>query len=142
MNNINNVISDFENASINNGLAQEEGNANQANKFYRVIEKRRTWLIEHDELHNEKFLELLNHENDYVRLHAACALLHVENERALNTLSELTINKGILGFSAKMTISEYQKGHIWATNLIMKRIYRIVNVGSKEAFGIYKRVFF
>jgi hypothetical protein len=32
-----------------------------------------------------------------------------------------------------MTISEYQKGHIWATNLIMKRIYRIVNVGKKEA---------
>ena len=112
MNDINDVIFDFVNASINNGIAQENGNANQANKYYRVIEKRRKWLIDHNELCNANFVELLNHENDYVRLHASCALLHVKNDDAINTLSDLAKENGILGFSAEMTISEYKKGHI------------------------------
>lgn len=112
MNDINNIILDFVDASINNGIAQEDGNANQANKYYRVIEKRKKWLVDHDELCNANFLELLNHENDYVRLHVSCALLHVKNKDAVNTLSDLAKKEGILGFSAEMTISEYEKGHI------------------------------
>lgn len=112
MNDINNIILDFVNASINNGIAQEEGKSNQANKYYRVLEKRKKWLVDHNELCNVKFLELLNHENEYVRLHVSCALLHVKNKEAINVLSDLAKKKGILGFSAKMTISEYEKGHI------------------------------
>ena len=112
MNDVNNIISDFVNASINNGIAQENGNANQANKYFRVIEKRRKWLIDHNELCNADFLNLLNHENDYVKLHVSCALLHVKDDEAINTVSYLTEKKGILGFTAKMTISEYKKGHI------------------------------
>lgn len=113
MNDVNTVILDFVNASINNGIAQEDGNANQANKYYRIIEKRKKWLIDHNEICNTNFLELLNHKNDYVKLHVACTLLHVKNnEEALNALSYLAEKKGILGFSAKMTISEYKKGHI------------------------------
>ena len=112
MNDVNNIISDFVDASINNGIAQEDGNANQANKYYRVIEKRKKWLIDHDELCNPDFLKLLNHENDYVRLHVSCALLHVKDREALNTLSYLSKKMGILGFTAEMTISEYKKGHI------------------------------
>lgn len=112
MNDVNNVILDFINASINNGVAQEDGNANQANKFYRVIEKRTKWLIDHNELCNPLFLELLHHENDYVRFHTSCALLHIESDDALNTLLELTEKRGLLGFSSKMTISEYRKGNI------------------------------
>ncbi len=84
----------------------------KANKFYTIIEKRKKWLVDHNELCNVNFLELLNHENDYVRLHVACALLHEKTEEALNTLKYLSEKKGILGFSAKMTISEYKKGHI------------------------------
>ena len=112
MDNAKEIISDFVDASIKNGKAQEDGNANQANKFYSVIEKRRKWLVEHNELCNIDFLKLLNHENDYVRLHVACTLLHVKSEEAIATLSALAEKKGILGFSAKMTISEYKKGHI------------------------------
>ncbi|MBE5903809.1 MAG: DUF2019 domain-containing protein [Pseudobutyrivibrio sp.] len=112
MNDVSNVVNDFVNASINNGIAQEEGNANQANKYYRVIEKRKKWLVDNNELCNAVFLELLNHENGYVRFHTACALLHVKNEEALSTLQSLAEKKGILGFSAKMTVSEYKKGNI------------------------------
>ena len=57
-------------------------------------------------------MQLLDHEDDYVRLHAACALLHEKSEDALSTLSDLAEKKSILGFTAKMTISEYRKGNI------------------------------
>ena len=53
-------------------------------------------------------MQLLDHEDDYVRLHAACALLHEKSEDALSTLSDLAEKKSILGFTAKMTISEYR----------------------------------
>ena len=112
MSEVNTVILDFVNAAINNGIAQEEGNANQANKYYRIIEKRAKWLIEHYELSNPLFLELVKHQNDYVKFHVSCFLLHSAEDIALDTLKSLTEKRGILGFSAKMTISEYVKGNI------------------------------
>ena len=44
MSDINAIILEFVDASINNGIAQENGNSNQANKFYRVIQKKIKWL--------------------------------------------------------------------------------------------------
>ena len=41
MNDVKSIVFDLINAAINNGIAQEEGNANQANKYYTVIEKRK-----------------------------------------------------------------------------------------------------
>jgi hypothetical protein len=58
------------------------------------------------------FLELVNHQNDYVKFHAACALLHENEDIAIDTLMKVAEKKGILGFSAKMTISEFKKGNI------------------------------
>ena len=55
MYNINTVISDFIDAAMNNGIALEDGNANRANKYFRVIEKKIKWLREHDELTNQLF---------------------------------------------------------------------------------------
>lgn len=112
MNDLNSVVVDFIESAINDGIAQEEGNANQSNKCYRRIEKRIKWLTEHGELGNAMFLELLNHRDDYVKYHTACALLHEKEDMAIDTLKVISEKKGILGFSAKMTISEYEKGHI------------------------------
>lgn len=112
MYNINTVISNFIDAATNNGSALKDGNANQANKYFRVIEKKTKWLKEHDELTNQLFTDLLFHQNDYVKYHTACALLRVQTDIALNTLSVLEKKRGLLGFSAEMTIKEYQKGNI------------------------------
>lgn len=112
MNDLNTVITDFVESAINDGIAQENGNANQSNKNLRRIEKRIKWLVEHEELGNIKFVKLLAHQNDYVRYHTACALLHEKENMAIDTLKEISKKRGILGFSAKMTISEYKNGHI------------------------------
>ena len=58
MSDINAIILEFVDASINNGIAQENGNSNQANKFYRVIQKKIKWLNEHGEICNPIFLKL------------------------------------------------------------------------------------
>ena len=110
--NINIVISDFIDAATNNGIALEDGNANQANKYFRTTEKKIKWLKEHDELTNQLFIDLLSHQNDYVKYYTACALLHVYTDIALHTLSVLEKKRGLLGFSAEMTIKEYRKGNI------------------------------
>lgn len=55
MSDINAIILEFVDASINNGIAQENGNSNQANKFYRVIQKKIKWLNEHGEICNPIF---------------------------------------------------------------------------------------
>ncbi|MDY5575934.1 MAG: hypothetical protein SPF70_00430 [Lachnospiraceae bacterium] len=49
---------------------------------------------------------------DYVKYHASCALLHVKSDEAINVLTNLSDKKGILGFSSKMTIREFNKGSI------------------------------
>lgn len=112
MSDINTVISDFVNASINNGIALEDGNSNQANKYYRIIEKKINWLKSHNEISNILFSDLLNHPNDYVKYHASFALLHFKTDIALKTLAKLSEKQGLLGFSAEMIISEYKKGNI------------------------------
>ena len=89
MSDINAIILEFVDASINNGIAQENG-----------------------EICNPIFLKLLHHENDYVRYYTACALLHAKNNDALDTLLALTEKKGLVGFSSKMTIKEYKEGNI------------------------------
>ena len=118
MSDINAIILEFVDASINNGIAQENGNSNQANKFYRVIQKKIKWLNEHGEICNPIFLKLLHHENDYVRYYTACALLHAKNNDALDTLLALTEKKGLVGFSSKMTIKEYKHRCTRGTNKI------------------------
>lgn len=45
MSDVNSIIADFANAAINNGKAQEDGNANQANTYYSVIEKKQNGLL-------------------------------------------------------------------------------------------------
>ena len=93
MNNLKTVVMDFTESAINDGIAQEEGNVNQSNKCYRRIEKRIKWLTEHDELGNDMFLELLNHQDDYVKYHTACALLHEKEDMAIDTLKAISQKK-------------------------------------------------
>ena len=81
-------------------------------KFRREEDEADKWLREHDELTNQLFTDLLSHQNDYVKYHTACALLHVHTDIVLNTISVLEKKRGILGFSAEMTIKEYRKGTI------------------------------
>ena len=39
------------------------------------------------------FLELLNHQDDYVKYHTACALLHEKEDMAIDTLKAISQKK-------------------------------------------------
>jgi hydroxylamine reductase (hybrid-cluster protein) len=54
---------------------------------------------------------LLNHENEWVRSWVAAQLLSEGNNKsAVSVLKKLSTEGGTLGFSAEMTLSEYNKG--------------------------------
>lgn len=106
------IVSRFVDASINYGIAQEEGNANKVNKFVRKIEKASKELKERNEIENPSFIALLNHSNDYVKFHAAFSLLRVNDDLSKPILLELSKKNGLIGFEAKMSLSEYEKGNI------------------------------
>lgn len=99
-------------ASINYGAAQEEGDAKKVNKNASIIRKVRAQIKENYSLYVESLEQLLDHENDYVRLKSAFDLLPVFTDKAEKTLLELSNKKGLLGFEAEMTLQEWKKGNL------------------------------
>lgn len=98
-------------AAIKHGEGTEQGNYKLANKQYKIIEK------SIDELKNiengiEEFEELLEHEDDYVKLWCARYLIESRNMKAKRTLLALINKPGFLGLTAKLTLDEWDKGNI------------------------------
>jgi len=64
----------------------------------------------------DKLLPLLSHENNYVRCNSACCMIPVYPEKARETLTEISqlkgLKAGMIGFNAKMTLKEWDKGNL------------------------------
>lgn len=99
-------------ASINYGAAQEEGDSKKVNKNAAAIRKIRLQFKENYPLYAKELEPLLQHENDYVRLKSAFDLLPVMTDKAEETLLELSVRKGLIGFEAEITLQEWKKGNI------------------------------
>ncbi len=94
------------------GIAQEKGNVKEVNKQSAIIQniKEDVRKYSQDELLLMK--SLLSHENDYVRLVVASMLLKEDKKNAESVLEELSMKRKLIGFEAKMTLSEWKKGNI------------------------------
>jgi len=58
-----------------------------------------------------ELVDLLEHEDPYVRLWAASYTLQIMPTKAEKVLEEISHVKGVMaGFSAKMTLEEWKKG--------------------------------
>ena len=112
MQNISDVVEVFVEASIKYGLAQEEGNSNMMNKQSRIIIRLRKELKKNSESGLKQLKPLLAHENDYVKLTVASSLIPLIPKEAENTLKELAMKRGLLGFEAQMTLQEWKKGNL------------------------------
>lgn len=109
---VNNIIKNYVDAAILYGEEQEKGNAKKVNKQVERINNSIAILRKYDLLNNEVFLNLLYHENDYVKFHTAYSILHVNEKEALKNLELLSQKGGLLGFESKISIEEYKKGNI------------------------------
>ena len=106
------LIEKYITASINYGVAQEEGNARKVNRNASAMRKIMKQIKMKDPCYVEKLECLLEHENDYVRLHVAFDLLPALTDKAEKTLLDLLNKRGLLGFEAKMTLQEWKKGNL------------------------------
>ncbi len=101
----------FVEACTRRGEFEELGNSKQANKEYKNIHS--LYLLLKKENRVEELLELLNHENPYVRLWAATYALQVSSVKAESALINLSGTKGnLIGLCAQMTLQEWKKGNL------------------------------
>jgi len=108
---MNNELELFINACIKKGLAEKTGDNIVGNKQYVIIQSMYQVLRDNNRLH--ELVDLLNHEDSYVKLWSAFYILQIKPKEAEKVLKELSKIKGdIVGFSAKKTLEEWKKGNL------------------------------
>lgn len=109
----NEAINEFINVSIEYGKGLDEGNTRVINKNSEKLTKiENAWKAE-KYANLEQFEQLLEHENEYVRLEAAYILLKIAPERARQVLQEVSqIPKGMASFQAWVVLKELEKGNL------------------------------
>jgi hypothetical protein len=85
-------------------------NSSKTNQWFDKIAESYNALKQVDSL--KSLTKLLNDEDDSVRLWSASHLLFVEPDLAEKTLNDLKNNSDFLGFSAKITHQEWEKGRL------------------------------
>lgn len=101
----------FVNACIAKGEGEESGNTQNDRKYYKAIHA--SYLRLKNEGRLEELLELLSHENPYVRLWAAGYTLQIDAKKAETALEELAALRGVMaGFSASITLREWRAGRL------------------------------
>lgn len=106
------LIEKYVMASINYGKAQEEGDFDKQNKNTAILRKVRIKIKENNSIYVKSLEQLLEHENDYVKLKSAYDLLPILTVKAEKTLMELSNRKGLLGFEAEMILQEWKIGNL------------------------------
>lgn len=108
--NIQKITGSFELFCIKYDVAEKSGNHKVANKFARKIINSYLQLRELGKI--DALERLLYSENENVKLWTATHLLPVNEEIAKRTLNELALKSDLLGFSAKMTLNEWDNGEL------------------------------
>ncbi len=106
------ILEEFISACIKNGEFLNNGDSKNANKQYRVISRCKGDLKAKEEYGLAKITPYLEHQEKYVRLWTASILLEIEPLRSKEVLIELSKEKGNLGFTAEVTLSEWEKGSL------------------------------
>lgn len=100
----------FEEAASKHAEATEQGDYKTGNKCYAIIAKVISFLKEQNEM--QKLSEFLNHNSVGVRIWAATYLLPILESEGLRVLKQIAGGTGIHSFTAKTTVSEWEKGNL------------------------------
>lgn len=108
--NIETALADFEDYADKHGKASEDGDSRTGSKCYRKIEEIFEFLKKENT--RDKFQKFLSHPSSGIRLWAATFLLPINEKEAKKVLNEITQIGGIVSFSAKMILQEWNKGNL------------------------------
>lgn len=100
----------FEEASINQAKATEEGDYKKGNKYYDEIIRIGSFIKSEGAVNALK--RLLSHSESGVRIWAAGYLLSVDEEAAIKVLDEVAKSSGIQSLIAETTLKEWKKGNL------------------------------
>jgi hypothetical protein len=110
MKDINTALTIFEDNAKMHELATDNGDYKLANKSYDKIKKVMLYLKKENKV---DILELfLEHDSLGVKSWAALYLLPFFEKRAIQVLKDIAKDKGIRGFAAETTLSEWRKGNL------------------------------
>lgn len=112
MRSLENIIDEYLKACMKGEEAQERGDSKTYNKQQRVIQKIRKELKANSKYGLGKLLPFLEHQNRFVKLETAISVVPIQPDIAKKILLELSDTKGLTGFNAKMTLSEWEKGNL------------------------------
>ena len=103
-------IKEFTEACIAKGANEDSGNVNPKTdrQYYEIISSTYKLLLSNNRL--EELLPLLEHENPYVQIWAAGYTLQIPDFGAEETLEDISKLKGVIGFTASITLQEWRKG--------------------------------
>lgn len=108
--NLKEAIALFEEASIKQAEATEQGNYKVGNKCYKEIKKAIDFLKKNNAL---EILDIcLNSHFVGVRLWAAYYLLPIREKESMKILEEIAQGTGIHSLTAETTLSEWRKGNL------------------------------
>ncbi len=108
---MNTEVLKFAEACIFKGECERLGDSRKEKREYRKIRSLYLFLKENQRLY--ELIELLDHENPYVRLWAAAYTLQISPQKSEKVLEELIPLKGTLvGLSASITLKEWRKGNL------------------------------
>lgn len=88
----------------------EEGNSKVGNKYYYELLEIATLLRSIDKLNTLELL--LNDYDDGVVFEAAAKLLTLNHSGAVEAMSKLMLKRGILPFTAKQTLKQWEMGKL------------------------------
>ncbi len=109
----NKIVAEFESFCIKNDAAAQASNPNLANKYAKKIINCYLQLKEMGK--TNELSKLLKSENENVRLWAATHTLQTNEVEAKQVLHELVVKPGLNGFSAEMTLRQWEKGNLKLT---------------------------
>jgi uncharacterized protein DUF2019 len=92
--------------------ASSQGEPDRANRAYKAMMQALEAVRAHGDAGHEALLSLLKDEDIGVRISAAAHLLKTDPDKAKPVLEEAGRKPGLIGFNAKMTLREYEQGHL------------------------------
>jgi hypothetical protein len=101
---------------VQESIKQEEatlvGDSKVMNKQYAKIKKVRESLRSIGDIAFNNIISLLSHENSYVRYNASFVIMPFFPEEAKKTLVEISKLNSSIGFTAEMTLREWDRGNL------------------------------
>ncbi len=107
-----NFIQEYVNLIVECGKAQDEANSKKSNKIFDLKNIYVKEIKVNMNLYRNELIKLLNHENNYVKSEIAYLLLPCETEKAVAVLEVLSLERSLLGFSARMTLRLWKEGKL------------------------------